>query len=443
MAAEIRLMKTAAELALADAFATHKSRLPGDAAVAARRVAAFAAFAATGLPHRRVESWKYTDLRTLLRDAPPLAPLPTPEQVAGAAAACPMLAGMDLRRLYVVNGAFAPDISDLAGLESGLTITSLASALAGGDALVATHLGRTVPSTDAALALNTAFMGDGLVISVAPGAVVTRPLHLVFVATEPAAVAMFTRSLVVLGEGARLSLVESHEGPSGATYQINTALEAVVGDGAQLDRLKLTLEGAEALHISTLLAQVGVSATFANTNFTIGGAMVRNQMLVQLDGAGTEASIGGVSLLAGKQHSDTLLAMEHIAPHCQSREQFRAVVDGAAQDIFQGRISVRPGAQKTDARMMSRALLLSDTAESDNKPELEIFADDVQCGHGCTTGSLDQQVKFYLMARGIPEKEAEALLIQAFVGEVIDGIAHEGVRAALTEATRTWLIERK
>jgi len=443
MVAEVRLMKTAAELALADTFAAVKSALPGDASVAAQRAAAFESFTSSGLPHRRVESWKYTDLRALLREAPPLAAPASAEALAKVPAASPLLAGAGLRRLYIVNGVFSASLSDLSGLEAGVSITSLADALGAADPAVTAQLGQTVPSTDAALALNTALMGDGVVITVAEGVSLSRPIHLVFVTTEAAATAAFTRSLVVLGKGASASIVESHEGPAGAAYLVNTALEVVVADGASFERVKLTTEGADAMHVSTLLAQIGASAKFANANFTLGGAMVRNQMLVQLSGEATEASLSGVSLLGGRQHVDTMLAVEHIAPHCQSREQFRAVVDGSAQDIFQGRIAVRQSAQKTDARMMSRALLLSDTAESDNKPELEIFADDVQCGHGCTTGSLDQQLKFYMMARGIPEKEAEALLIQAFVGEVIDAIGHEGVRAALTDATQTWLLERK
>lgn len=443
MAAEVLLMKTAAELAFADTFAAVKSALPGDADVAAQRDAAFETFARVGLPHRRVESWRYTDLRALLREAPALAPPPSSDALARAAAAGALLAGIEARRLYVVNGAFAPELSDLADLEPGLRITSLAAALGDADPLVGAHLGKTVPSTDAALALNTAFMGDGVVIFLADGTVLSRPLLLVFVTTEATASAMFTRSLLVAGKGAGAMLVESHEGPGGAAYHVNTALEAVVGEGTRIERVKITAEGSEALHISSLLAQVAAGATFANASFTLGGATVRNQLLLQIVGEGVEARLSGVSLLGGKQHADTMLSVEHIAPHCQSREQFRAVVDGSAQDIFQGRIAVRQSAQKTDARMMSRALLLSDTAESDNKPELEIFADDVQCGHGCTTGSLDQQLKFYMMARGIPEKEAEALLIQAFVGEVIDAIGHEGVRAALTDATQNWLLERK
>lgn len=442
-AANVRPMKTGAELALAETFAAVRASLPGGPDVAAQRAAAFDAFADAGLPHRRVESWKYTDLRALMRDAKPLAPTPDAAAKAKAAEAGGLLSSLGFRRLVLVNGTFVPELSDLKALEAGLTIRSMADALAEPDGLPATHIGRTVPSTDAVLALNTALMGDGVVVHVAAGAAIVRPVEIVSVTTADSPVAAFTRSLVVVEEGASLTLVESHEGPSGVAYQVNTALELLVGAGATFERVKITTEGSEAVHLSTLLARVDAKATFANTFFTTGGAVVRNQLLVHIAGEAVNARLGGVSLLAGKQHADTMLSLDHAAPACESRESFRAVLDGSAQDIFQGKIAVRQAAQKTDARMLSRALLLSETAESCNKPELEIFADDVQCGHGCTTGTLDQQLKFYLMARGIPAKEAEALLIQAFVGEVVDAIGDEGVRTALTEATRAWLLGRE
>ena len=163
---------------------------------------------------------------------------------------------------------------------------------------------------------------------------------------------------------------------------------------------------------------------------------------VLLAGEGTEANLRGLSLLADRQHADNTLTVDHAVAGCQSREVFKAVVDDEARAVFQGKITVRPQAQQTDAKMMSRALLLSDSAEADCKPELEIFADDVQCGHGATTGTLDDQLKFYLMARGIPEKEAEALLIQAFAAEVLETIAHEDIRDALMDATVAWLGQR-
>jgi Fe-S cluster assembly protein SufD len=269
------------------------------------------------------------------------------------------------------------------------------------------------------------------VIEVAPGATIARPVHLVFVYGGEQAAAVFTRSLVVLGEEARLTLLESHEGPDGLDYQMNTALDLSVGDEAVLDHVKMNCDGPQALHLSTLTATVGKNAEYRDFMFTHGGAVVRNQLFLRCMGAGTSLDLRGASLLGGTQHADTTLVLDHAVGGSKSRELYKSVLDGSARSVFQGKIVVRPDAQKTDARMMTQALLLSETAEADAKPELEIFADDVQCGHGATTGALDDKLKFYLMARGIPAKEAETLLIQAFIGEAIDGIAHEGVREAV------------
>ena len=440
MNAEVTTIKTAAETALATAFNQARAQLPGDNAVAAQRKAAFDLFAKEGLPHRRVEDWKYTDLRALMRDAKPLASPPDAAAKARARTAGKLLGDVEARRLVFVDGAFVPELSDLAGQEAGLSIGSLADAL-GGDATVAAHLGKVAPAGDVAVALNTALMGDGAVIRVAAGATIGRPLHLLFVAADKPA-ATFTRSLVVVGEGARVMLIESHEGPPGSDYQVNAAVELVVGERAHVDHVKIIGEGAQALHVSTLAAAVGAKARFNTFTFTIGGAVVRNQMFLNLDGEETVAGIRGATLIKGQQHADTTLVVNHIARSCQSREVFKTVLDGEAHGVFQGRIIVRHGAQKTDAKMMTQALLLSDRAEADNKPELEIYADDVQCGHGATAGALDDELKFYLMARGIPAVEAEALLIQAFLGEAIEGIEHAGLREALMDQVAEWLKAR-
>ena len=281
-------------------------------------------------------------------------------------------------------------------------------------------------------------MGDGAVIRVAAGSTIERPLHLLFVASEKPA-ASFVRSLMVVEQGARAMLIESYEGPPGSDYQINAALELFVGDRAHVDHVKIIGEGSDALHVSTLAAAVGAKARFNAFTFTAGGAVVRNQLFLKFDGEDTVANIRGATLIKGHQHADTTLLATHIARNCQSREVFKSVLDGEAHGVFQGRIVVRPGAQKTDAKMMTRALLLSERAEADNKPELEIFADDVQCGHGATAGALDGDLKFYLMARGVPEAEAEALLIQAFLGEAIEGVEHAGLREALLDQVAAWL----
>ncbi len=441
MNADVTTMKTDAENALAQLFAQARGRLPGDDAMAARRAAAFDVFAKEGLPHRRVEEWKYTDLRALMRQAKPLASPPGTSAKIRAKEAAALLGDVETRRLVFVDGAFVPELSDTAGLEQGLSVRSLADALGDGDPALTARLGKLAPASDAAVALNTALMGDGAVIHIAAGATIERPLHLLFVASETPA-ASFVRSLVVVDQSARAMLIESHKGPPGSDYQVNAALEMFVGDDAHVDHVKLIGEGADALHVSTLAAAIGAHARFNSFSFTAGGAVVRNQLFLNFDGEGTVAGIRGASLLKGKQHADTTLVATHIARDCQSREMFKSVLDGEARGVFQGRIIVRPHAQKTDAKMMMRALLLSERAEADNKPELEIFADDVQCGHGATAGALDDKLKFYLMARGIPAAEAEALLIQAFLGEAIEGIEHAGLREVLMDAVAVWLKER-
>jgi Fe-S cluster assembly protein SufD len=443
MNAEILPIKTAAETALAASFATARRALPGVGSVAALREDAFRRFESEGLPHRRVEEWKYTDLRALMREARPLASPPDAAAKARAERALATLVAIEARRIVFVDGAFVPELSDLAALEAGLTIRSTAQALAAGDPHIAAHLGKVVPSDDVAVALNTALMGDGAVIHVAAGAALARPLHLVFVNAggEPASV--FVRSLAVIENGARAMLVETHVGVGASEHQVNAVLELKVGDQAHVDHVKITGEGAGALHVSSLMAAVGAHARFNEFLFTTGGAVVRNQVFVRFAGEGTIAGIRGASLLKGRQHADTTLVADHVVPDCTSREVFKSVLDGESRGVFQGKIIVRPHAQQTDAKMATHALLLSETAEADNKPELEIFADDVQCGHGATSGDLDEDLLFYLKARGIPGKEAEALLIQAFVGEAVEGIEHAGLRDALMESVAAWLETRK
>jgi Fe-S cluster assembly protein SufD len=439
----VRQMKTAAEIGLATAFAANKARLPGDDAVGAMRETAFAHFEQRGLPHRRVEDWKYTDLRALMRDAKPLAQAhdaAAKARVKGAGAA---LAAIEARTILFVDGVLAAELSDLADLEPGLTIGSMARALAAGDPLIDRHLGKVALGDDIAVALNTAFMGDGAVIKVAAGAMLARPIHLVFANSGLRPAAIFTRSLVVVERGARAMVVESHEGADGGDVQVNALLELAVGDEAHVDHVKVTGAGSGTLHVSTLAAAIGARARFNEFLFTSGGAVVRNQLFVRFDGEGTVAGIRGATLLNGSQHADVTLVADHAAGGCTGRELFKSVLDDDGRAIFQGKIIVRHGAQKTDARMATHALLLSEMAEADNKPELEIYADDVQCGHGATAGELDDDLLFYLRARGIPEKEAEALLIQAFVGEAVDGIEHAGLRDALMNHVIAWLRARE
>ncbi|MFK8251628.1 Fe-S cluster assembly protein SufD [Ancylobacter terrae] len=434
MNAEIRPIRTPAEQALNAAL----DALPaGEGRLATLRADAARAFTEHGLPHRRVEEWKYTDLRNLMREPAPLAVPATRAEVEAARRAFDTV---EARRIVVANGVVVPELSDLAE-EPGLTVLTLAQALAQNHPLLA-RLGSVVPARyDAALALNTALAVDGVVIHVADGAAIERPIHVAHVFAGGAA-ASHARSLVVVGEGARLTYAESFEGPAATAYRTNSATEFVVGDGASLDVVRLQEEGDAAFHLATLLFEIGRDVALRSFTLASGGALSRTSVYGALIGEDSKVGIHGAALLNTRQHADTTLFIDHTVPGCESRELFKHVLDGESRGVFQGKIVVRQAAQKTDGRMMSRALILGEGAEMDNKPELEIFADDVACGHGATCGALDDDLLFYLRARGIPEVEAQSLLVQAFVGEAIETVEHDGLRDALVERAEAWLRAR-
>jgi Fe-S cluster assembly protein SufD len=424
-------------------FASARGRLPGAGKVAEQRQQAFDAYARLGMPHRRIEDWKYTDLRVLMRDVLPLASEPDAAALKHAASALKLHAIAGLRRLVLVDGVFAPKLSEMADLEKGLGIRTLREVLEAGDA--ARHAQLFTPDvSDAMVALNSAMMTDGVVIEVADGVVLTQPLHIVHIASGAAPSAMFTRSMLRLGKAAHATLVESYIGADNAkAYQVHDSLVVAIGDGARLDHVRLIEDGREAFNISSAVVSLGAKAHYNSFGMTSGANVSRYQAVIAFAGEGSRVETNGVNLLNGRQHADTTLFLDHAVPNCSSREIFRAVVDDRGHSVFQGRIIVRPKAQKTDAKMMTRALLLSDEAEADNKPELEIFADDVTCGHGATTGALDESLLFYLRARGLSEKEAQALLIQAFVGEAVEQIANDALRELAISAAQRWLAARE
>jgi Fe-S cluster assembly protein SufD len=438
----LALAKTETGRALSDIFAIARDRLPGAGKVGELRQQAFAAYERAGLPHRRIEDWKYTDLRVLMREVLPLSAAPDAAALKRAAAALKLHAIAGVRRLVLVDGVFAPKLSETADLEKGLGISTLREALEAGDTALQAQL-FAPENSDAMVALNSAMMTDGLVIEVADGAVLTQPLHVVHIASGAAPSAMFTRSMLKLGRAASATLVESYISADGAkAYQTHDSLIVWIGDGARLDHARLIEDGREAFNISSSVVTLGANAHFNTFGMTSGSLVSRYQAVIAFAGEGSRVETNGVNLLNGRQHADTTLFLDHAVPNCASREVFRSVVDDRGHSVFQGRIIVRPKAQKTDAKMMTRALLLSDEAEADNKPELEIFADDVTCGHGATTGALDESLLFYLRARGLSEKEAQALLIQAFVGEAIESIANDALRELVISAAQRWLAAR-
>ena len=438
----LAVAKTETGRALSDTFAVARDRLPGAGKVADARQQAFEAYERAGLPHRRIEDWKYTDLRMLMREVLPLAAEPDAAALKRAGSALQLHAIEGIRRLVLVDGMFAPKLSEMGNLEKGLGIRSLREVLEAGEPALQAQL-FAPNNSDSMVALNSAMTTDGLVIEVADGAVLTQPLHIVHIASAAQPSAMFTRSLLKVGRAASATLVESYIAADGAkAYQVHDSLIVSIGDGARLDHVRLIEDDREAVNISSSVVTLCARAHFNTFGMTSGSNVSRYQAIIAFAGEGSRVETNGVNLLNGRQHADTTLFLDHAVPNCASREIFRAVVDDRGHSVFQGRIIVRPKAQKTDAKMMTRALLLSDEAEADNKPELEIFADDVTCGHGATTGALDEALLFYLRARGLSEKEAQALLIQAFVGEATEQIANDALRELAISAAQRWLAAR-
>ncbi|HEX7533363.1 MAG TPA: Fe-S cluster assembly protein SufD, partial [Methyloceanibacter sp.] len=328
-----------------------------------------------------------------------------------------------------------------AGLKAaGVEVVSLAQALEKPHPWLKQALGAVNPrEDDAVLALNTALMTGGAVLRLGEGVTLDKPVHIIQLDGTGESASIFTRIVLIAEPGSALTLIESFASLGLRGLQRNAVTELRIGAKAAVNHFKLEREADDAIHLGSVLVEIGTDARYQAFQFSTGASVARNQTYARFTGEGSALDISGALLMRGRQHCDTTLLVEHAVPRCTSRELFKAVLDGEARGVFQGKIIVAPGAQKTDGKQMAQALLLSETAEFDSKPELEIFADDVVCGHGSTSGQIDEELLFYLEARGIPEPEARALLIQAFVGEAIERVEHEGLRAALSAASAEWL----
>jgi Fe-S cluster assembly protein SufD len=423
MNAPVTNLKTAAEAELARLFALSKP-----AGLAALREDAFRRFDAAGLPHRRIEAWHYTDLRAMMRHAAPLAPAPSVEQ-----APCPWSLVNDEAEFHFVDGKLV----GTPPLPKGVSFTSLGdNAEKVADSL---NLGVDLAG-DVVTSLNTAFMTDALLIEIAAGAQISRPLTLAFETTG--ATSSFGRVIVLVGDGASVSLIETHRGAAGAAAQEYTVLEFTLGRKASVEHVRVNAADKSAQTLSTVAASVAEGASYNTLSFTTGAALSRHQIFTRVHGDDAKLGIRGVTLLRGTQHADITLVTEHDALNGEGRKLFKTIVDDEARGVFQGKIIVKPHAQKTDGKMASNTLLLGEHASMHAKPELEIFADDVVCGHGATVGALDDELLFYLMSRGIGRKEAEGLMIMAFAGDALEHVKHEGLREALVGLTAEWLKER-
>jgi len=418
--------------------------LPGQAAwLAELRGRGLARFKEEGLPHRKVEAWKYTRVDGLAKAGfVPATAAETPPVTAIPAGKTLGLEGA--HTIVFVNGRYMPALSDLTAVPAGLQVESLAKVLDSDPDAVSDVLGRLQPLDGYPFAaLNTGFLNDGLVVRVQDGATVDTPLHIVSIAAAgDTPVAFNPRLLLLAGKGSRATVVESHVGlPGGATFT-NLVREIAVAEKAVLNHYVFQNEEKTATHIAATQVQIAARGAYETFSLSFGAALARADIRVEFTGEEATAKVNGGYAAGEGQHLDTAGVIDHAVPSCTSEQTYRGVLDGNGRGVFQGRANVFRGAQHSDAHQLHKALLLSRKAEVDAKPELMIWADDVQCSHGATAGELDDDALFYLRARGIDDATARALLIEGFLDEVVEGIAVDAVRTAMIAQVHAWLAGR-
>ncbi len=404
-----------------------------------RRLRAEAAerFGALGFPTTREEEWRFTNVAPVARTRF-VRPAAADHRALAAELAVHHLPGAC--EIVFVDGRHAPELS-ARDLPAGLTVESLAALLAREPETVAAVLGRKATfENQPFLALSTALFEDGAVVRVAPRAVVETPLHLIFWSTGAAEpTASFPRTLILAGEASQATIIERFAGRAGATYLTCPVTELVAGPAAVVDHYKLQKESAAAFHLSGVAIETARAANVSTHSFSLGGAIVRHDIRAGLAGEGSVATMNGLYLVVDRQLVDTHMRVDHRAPHCDSHELYKGVLDGRARAVFSGRIHVHPGAQKTDAKQTNRNLLLSDEAVANSQPQLEIYADDVKCTHGSTVGQLDDEAVFYLRSRGIGLEAARSLLTYAFAADLVERVKFEPLRRELQEFLFAWV----
>jgi Fe-S cluster assembly protein SufD len=399
------------------------------------REEAFATFRKTGLPTRRIETWKYTDLRSLHQAGFTMG---SPNTVSAAEIA-PYLVD-DAFIAVFVDGRFSSDLSRLDGLQAGFETESLSQVLAAGDQACCEEMGNVVDTNQpGTAALNTALMQDGAIVRVADGVAVTLPLQLVFVSTAGSTDETHLRNLVVLGENSQATVLQSYVSIGASAVFCDVVTEVKLGQGANLRHVVQQDQSTSAWHLGLLSARLERDATMDSFVLSTGARLSRNEIRVVLDGEGAECTLNGVALVRGRQHCDNTTDIDHASARCHSSQTYKNVLDDRARSVFQGRIHVAQDSQKTDAHQMNRNLLLSRNAQADSKPELIIHADDVKCSHGATVGDLDQEAMFYLQSRGIDPVAARNLMVRGFAAEMIDDLPDDGIRASLEQSIAFWL----
>jgi Fe-S cluster assembly protein SufD len=395
------------------------------------RKAAIARFAEMGFPTSRDEDWKYTDTRfiadTAFRPA-------APDAVPDADDLRPYrLEDADVHRLVVVNGRVAEALSSIGSLPRGVRVGSLSAAMRdAGDAVQADFARLADYRNQPFAALNTALFADGTAVIVPPGAAIEKPLHLIHVTSGSAdSVVAHPRTLIKAGANSQVTVIETFVSLGDTPCFTNAIAEIRADQGARVDHYKVERDKEDSCHVGGVAARLDRDSTVRTHLLTLGGRLVRNEVLAVLDGEGSHCTINGLYLLNGRQHVDNHLRVEHAKPHCTSWEYFKGVLNDRSRGVFTGRIYVAEDAQKTDAKQTNMSLLLSEEAQVESRPQLEIFADDVRCTHGATIGQVDDQALFYLRARGLDSDTARSLLIYGFAEESLQQIQYEPLRQQL------------
>jgi Fe-S cluster assembly protein SufD len=421
-------------------FAALEERLAGTEPewLRAVRKSAIERFGDLGFPTTHDEEWRFTSVAPIARTAF----RPPPERVSPADARFGQSERADFAHctlLVFVNGRYVEDLASPNGLPAGVRVRSLRAALASEPETLEPYLARYAPfERNAFAALNTALMEDGAFVEVGKDVALERPIYLLFLAAplpgESAPAAYHPRNLIVVGRGSQATVVEHYLSAGGAGYFTNAVTEAVVGDNARLDYTKVQQESGDAYHIGTVQVHQARFSSVTTRVVALGGVLNREDTCTVLDGEGAESLLQGLYVIHGRQHVDNHTTIDHAQPHCSSRELYKGVLDGASNGVFNGKIIVRRGAQKTDSKQSNKNLLLSESAVINTKPQLEIYADDVKCTHGATIGQMDPEAVFYLRSRGIGLEEARAMLIEAFANDILDRIPLAPLRTRLQRA---------
>jgi Fe-S cluster assembly protein SufD len=398
------------------------------------RRGAIESFAELGFPTTHDEEWIYTNVSALA--STPFAPadVKLTDEIHQRIEGLP-LADLGCNRLTFLNGRYAPELSKLGEVPHGARVGSLAATWKSHPALVERHLGRySDAQSHAFVALNTAFLEDGAFIEVPKGAVLAKPLHILQISHGGGLPSISCpRNLILIGDAGQAAIIETYLSLEEDTTFTNAVTEIVAGEGALVDYCKVQQESEAAFHYARVQAWQGRSSSVTTHSIQLGTALTREEVQTVLAGEGAESLLHGLYVISGRQHVDNHTTIDHAKAHCSSREVYKGVLEGKSQGVFNGKIIVRPDAQKTDSKQSNKNLLLSEDAIINTKPQLEIFADDVKCTHGATVGQIDPEAVFYLRSRGIAVQEAKKLLTYAFANDLMERIKFLPLRTKLAE----------